>query len=76
MAVAGENCMKRRFIICTVTKHQEDQVKEDAKGGHEGAWGKREMCTKCWLGNPRRRGHFGTSWLDGSVLLRIRQVQI
>jgi hypothetical protein len=44
--------MKRRFIICTVTKHQEDQVKEDAKGGHVGGMGETRNVYKVLVGKP------------------------
>jgi hypothetical protein len=33
-------------------------------------WGKREVCTGCWWGNQRERGHWGDPDVDRRILLR------
>jgi hypothetical protein len=33
-------------------------------------WGRREVCTGCWWGNLRLRGHWGDTDVDGRIILR------
>jgi hypothetical protein len=33
-------------------------------------WGRREVCTGCWWGNLRERGHWGDPDVDGRIILR------
>jgi hypothetical protein len=38
-------------------------------GGACGADGGRELCTGCWWGNLRERGHWGDPDVDGRIIL-------
>jgi hypothetical protein len=38
--------------------------------GHVARMGRREVCTGCWWGNQRERGHWGYSDVDGRIILR------
>ena len=33
-------------------------------------WGRIEVCTGCWWGSLRKRGHLGDQDVDGSIILR------
>jgi hypothetical protein len=33
-------------------------------------WRRREVCTGCWWGNPRERGHWRDPDIDGRIILR------
>jgi hypothetical protein len=33
-------------------------------------WGRIEVCTGCWWGSLRKRGHWGDQDIDGSIILR------
>ena len=33
-------------------------------------WGRIEVCTGCWWGNLRERGHWGDQDVDGMIILR------
>jgi hypothetical protein len=39
-------------------------------GGECGAYGGVEVCTGCWCGYLRERGHWGDPDIDGRVILR------
>ena len=34
------------------------------------AWGRIEVCTGCWWGSLRERGHWGDQVVDGRIILR------
>ena len=33
-------------------------------------WGRIEVCTGCWWGSLRERGHWGDQDVDGRIILR------
>jgi hypothetical protein len=33
-------------------------------------WGRREVCTGCWWGNLREKGHWGDQDVDERIILR------
>jgi hypothetical protein len=38
--------------------------------GHVARMGRRGVCTGCWWGNLRKRGHWGDPDIDGRIILR------
>jgi hypothetical protein len=40
------------------------------RAGHVARMGRREVCTGCWWGNVRKRGHWGDPDVDGRIILR------
>jgi hypothetical protein len=39
--------------------------------GYVSLWGRREVCTRCWWGGQRERGHWGDPDVDGMDLQEV-----